>query len=175
MKTLLTVMPILFALIACNHAADPKQIEKNVCISDSMIHMITIDTAKLCNVNNELKLSGEVSFDENKLVKVYPFSSGQVMQVNVSLGDRVKAGQALAVLTELAESRNPYRARALEELAKHYEHHVRDYAMAIEMTRSALAITDSAGLRRREERLRLRVSKSRTKTQARMPVSPSPR
>ena len=41
---------------------------------------------------------------------------------------------ALAVINELAESRNPYRARALEALAKHYEHRERNYAMALEMT-----------------------------------------
>ena len=41
------------------------------------------------------------------------------------------------VLTELAASRNPYRVRAFEELAKHYEHRERNYAMALEMTRSA--------------------------------------
>src|ERR1700730_6028541 len=98
MKALLTVMPILFALMSCNQPADPKQAEQNVCISDSMTQMITIDTVKLCSINNELKLSGEVSFDENKLVKVYPFSSGQVMQVKVSLGDHVRAGQVLAVI-----------------------------------------------------------------------------
>src|SRR5205823_1498913 len=57
-----------------------------------------IDTVKRCNINNELKLSGEVSFDENKLVKVYPFSSGQIIQVKVSLGDRVRTGQILAVI-----------------------------------------------------------------------------
>jgi uncharacterized protein YprB with RNaseH-like and TPR domain len=34
---------------------------------------------------------------------------------------------ALAAVTELTESRNPYRVRAFEELAKHYEHRARDY------------------------------------------------
>ncbi len=41
---------------------------------------------------------------------------------------------ALAAVTELAASRNPYRVRALEELAKHYEHRERNYAAALEMT-----------------------------------------
>jgi cobalt-zinc-cadmium efflux system membrane fusion protein len=59
---------------------------------------ITLDTAMLTNINNELQLSGEVGFDENKVVKVFPFSSGQVMEVKVSLGDRVTAGQVLAVI-----------------------------------------------------------------------------
>jgi uncharacterized protein len=66
---------------------------------------------------------------------------------------------ALAVIAELAGSRNPYRARALEELAKHYEHRQRNYAMALEMTRTALALDNSPGLRRREHRLQGRISR----------------
>ena len=66
---------------------------------------------------------------------------------------------ALGVVTELAGSRNPYRARALEALAKHYEHRERNYAMALEMTRSALTIEDRPEMRRREERLKARIAK----------------
>ncbi len=53
---------------------------------------------------------------------------------------------ALAMFTDLAASRNAYRARALRELAIYYEHRERNYAMALEMTRSALALEDSAEL-----------------------------
>ena len=59
---------------------------------------ITLDTAALRNISNELQLSGEVGFNENKVVKVFPFSSGQVLEVKVSLGDRVTAGQTLAII-----------------------------------------------------------------------------
>jgi uncharacterized protein YprB with RNaseH-like and TPR domain len=65
---------------------------------------------------------------------------------------------ALSVVTDLAASRNPYRVRALEALAKHYEHRERNYAMALEMTRSALAEEDSPEIRKREQRLKLRVA-----------------
>src|ERR1035437_780540 len=66
---------------------------------------------------------------------------------------------ALAALAELAESRNPYRVRALEEVAKHYEHRERNHAMALEMTRNALVLEDTSALRRREERLRARMER----------------
>jgi len=69
----------------------------------------------------------------------------------------------LAIVAELAESRNPYRARALEALAKHYEHRERNYAMALELTRSALAIADTPQARRREERLRKRLDSPRAR------------
>jgi len=67
---------------------------------------------------------------------------------------------ALALLTDLAASRNPFRGRALEEMAKHYEHNERNYAMALEMTRGALALGETTGLLRREERLRARLNRA---------------
>jgi hypothetical protein len=71
---------------------------------------------------------------------------------------------ALAVITELAVSPNAYRVRALEELAKHYEHRERNYVMALEMTRSALDIADSPEIRRREDRLKARIAKTRSRS-----------
>jgi hypothetical protein len=66
---------------------------------------------------------------------------------------------ALAAVTELAASRNPYRVRALEVLAKHYEHRERNYAMALEMTRTARELEDSPAIRRRELRLKERLER----------------
>ncbi len=60
---------------------------------------------------------------------------------------------ALEIWSDLAAARNPFRPRALEELAKHYEHREKNHAMALEMTRSALALDDSPALRKREQRL----------------------
>jgi uncharacterized protein len=67
------------------------------------------------------------------------------------------AQRALAVMTDLAASPNAYRVRALESLAKHYEHRERNYAMALEMTRGALSHGDTPELRRREQRLKSRM------------------
>jgi uncharacterized protein YprB with RNaseH-like and TPR domain len=68
---------------------------------------------------------------------------------------------ALAVYTDLAAAKNPYRVPALEELAKYYERRERNYGMALEMTRSALALEDSEPMRRREQRLKTRLSTPR--------------
>jgi len=70
-----------------------------------------------------------------------------------------REGAALAVFQDLAASPNAYRAHAFTELAKHYEHRARDYATALEMTRSARAIADSPELVHREERLERRVKR----------------
>jgi len=69
---------------------------------------------------------------------------------------------ALAVLTDLAASHNPWRASAFVELAKYYERRERNYALALEMTRSALELDPSEALQRRAARLEKRVAAPRT-------------
>jgi uncharacterized protein YprB with RNaseH-like and TPR domain len=65
---------------------------------------------------------------------------------------------ALAVWTDLAAARNPFRARALEELAKHYERRMKNYELALKATRTALEFDESPGLRKREARLLRRLN-----------------
>jgi len=65
---------------------------------------------------------------------------------------------ALEIWSDLAAAKNPFRQRALEELAKHYEHRQKNYFMALEMTRSALALEDSPALRKRETRLARKIA-----------------
>jgi uncharacterized protein YprB with RNaseH-like and TPR domain len=72
-----------------------------------------------------------------------------------------KLDRGVAAFRELTESRNPYRVAALEELAKHHEHVEKDAGAALEFTLTALAIEESAGLRKREERLRKKASRPR--------------
>jgi uncharacterized protein YprB with RNaseH-like and TPR domain len=59
----------------------------------------------------------------------------------------------LATWSDLAASKNAYRVKALEELAKHYEHREKNYAKALELTGQALDYEDSPALRKRFERL----------------------
>jgi uncharacterized protein YprB with RNaseH-like and TPR domain len=66
---------------------------------------------------------------------------------------------SLAVYSELAGGRNPFRLSALEELAKYYEHKERNYVMALELTLTALSYCDSDALRHRKARLERRVAK----------------
>jgi hypothetical protein len=63
---------------------------------------------------------------------------------------------ALQIWGDLAESKNPFRVRALEALAKHHEHRLKDSVRALEFTRAARALADSPELERREKRLALR-------------------
>lgn len=67
---------------------------------------------------------------------------------------------ALATFTDLSLSPNPFRARAWEELAKHYEHREKNCAMALECVRAARSLEDSPALAARQERLERRNAKT---------------
>lgn len=64
---------------------------------------------------------------------------------------------AVEVFADLAASPNPFRAHAFTELAKHYEHRERNYALAMDMTEKARAIEDSPELEHRQGRLERRL------------------
>lgn len=66
---------------------------------------------------------------------------------------------SLHVFTELAGCRNEFRARALEELAKYYEHEENNSALALEFTEQALRLENSAALQHRRTRLAKRLAK----------------
>lgn len=68
---------------------------------------------------------------------------------------------ALDLLHNLASCPNAYCRPALIELAKHYEHHARDYPRAMELTLAAIDLSDTAELRHREARLRRRMTSRR--------------
>ena len=71
-----------------------------------------------------------------------------------------RAHAAVATFTDLSLSPNPFRIRAYEELAMHYEHREHSFAMALECVRAARAIEDSAALQRRQERLLAKCSRA---------------
>jgi uncharacterized protein YprB with RNaseH-like and TPR domain len=71
-----------------------------------------------------------------------------------------RAHAAVATFTDLSLSPNPFRIRAYEELAMHYEHRERSFAMALECVRAAREIEDSTALRRRHERLLAKSSRA---------------
>jgi len=77
------------------------------------------------------------------------------------------AEAAIAIWTDLCTSKNPFRVKAYEELAKHYEHETKDYARALDFTRAALELDDSDDLRKREERLMKRIRTANPKAKRR--------
>jgi hypothetical protein len=76
-----------------------------------------------------------------------------------TLWDIAKLDRAAAkeIWTDLGSSKNPYRVKALAELAKHEEHTEKNYAQALKFTRDAMAIRPSPELEKREQRLKTKL------------------
>jgi membrane fusion protein, heavy metal efflux system len=130
--------------------------KEKFCISDTLAHMIQIDSVKTEPMLDELQLSGEVSFNQDKVVRVLPLASGQVLEVKAQLGDYVSKGQTLAVIksTEGVSNFNEKRAvetdvaiakknmDAAESLAKSGMGTQRDFDLAKENYQRALVAVD---------------------------------
>ena len=73
--------------------------EKNkISLTQEQAKQVTVETVEETSFSEEFTAVGEVSFDENNVVRVFPIVSGSVDKVNVSLGDYVQRGQLLATL-----------------------------------------------------------------------------
>lgn len=89
---------IIFCFFSCTEKKAEKIESKKFVLSDTMSKMIAIDSVTVCNIDDEISLNGEISFNENNVNKVFPRNSGQVVECKVTLGDKVHAGQVLAIL-----------------------------------------------------------------------------
>jgi cobalt-zinc-cadmium efflux system membrane fusion protein len=67
-------------------------------ISDSLLKTLQIDTIAKCPFVNSLTLTAKVSFDEEKVARIFPLVSGNITGVKVQLGDHVSKGQSLGVI-----------------------------------------------------------------------------
>ncbi len=104
------IATLIFSALTVFSCKEKKEAETDVaakvCITDSMEHIIHIDSVSSSHIENALKLSGEISFSDSKVVKVFPFSSGKVVDVKVSQGDKVSKGQVLAEIKSVEVAGN---------------------------------------------------------------------
>jgi len=79
---------------------------------------ITTDTIQAGTISRQIKLTGEVIFNQDRIVHLVPRISGVVASVNKKLGDSVKKGDKLAVIhsRELTDIKSEYLS-ALERIA----------------------------------------------------------
>ena len=93
----ITLLVIAFTSCQSESKVDTANPKKSTSEKNLLAHA-RIDTAKQHVVNNELSLTGKITFNQDKVVKVFPLVSGHLDAVKVELGDYVKAGQVLAVM-----------------------------------------------------------------------------
>lgn len=80
------------------------QVEARVGMTDEQVrqHGVEVLTAGPARIESALRLIGEIRFNEDRLVHVVPRLSGVVEASPVSVGDQVRKGQVLAVISSQA-------------------------------------------------------------------------
>ncbi len=109
MKKIVAIIVTLVAIAGCSHKQEQAASNSGkFCIPDSLMNKITYDSVAYQRVTSEFKLIGKITYDQDKVVKLYPMVSGNVLDVKVSLGDFVEKGQTLAVVRsgEIAGAEN---------------------------------------------------------------------
>jgi cobalt-zinc-cadmium efflux system membrane fusion protein len=104
MKKLYFIIALIVLAIGCSEKHAEVHDEK-FCLSDTMSRVISIDTVGRQRIANELSLSGKVTANEDKVVKVLPLVGGIIEDLRVELGDYVEKGQTLAIIqsSEIAD------------------------------------------------------------------------
>ncbi len=118
-KSLFFFLALLTVMITASCSKPDSQENNNsedYCIPDSLMKNITLDTVKSEAVMSELKVSGRITFNEDHVVKIFPFVSGHVSDVKVTLGDYVQKGQLLAMIrsTDMANYFNDFKSSQSE-------------------------------------------------------------
>ncbi|KAF2508270.1 efflux RND transporter periplasmic adaptor subunit [Flavobacterium foetidum] len=93
------------SLASCKKEVENPQTNSSFVLSNDMLKTTTTATAEMQPLKNELSFYGKITADNNKMIDVYPLVGGNVMKVNVELGDYVKKGQVLATIksTDVAD------------------------------------------------------------------------
>jgi len=67
-------------------------------IPDSLLKVTSFDTIKKCPIVNTITLTGNIDFDQDHQVNIFPLVSGNIQDIKVQLGDYVTEGQPLALI-----------------------------------------------------------------------------
>lgn len=84
---------------ACSGKETPTATEQpSLCLTDSLLKIVSVDTVRVCEVIDELTLNGRVTFNQDQVAHVYPMFGGAVTELKAEIGDYVHKGQVLAVI-----------------------------------------------------------------------------
>lgn len=139
----------LTLLWSCEKKVGECLVENNVCLTlnDSLRKVVTLDTVRVSPVINELILNGKITFDANKVMEIYPVFGGNVVVVNVELGDYVKKGDVLAVIKsgEVADYEMQLKEANQEVLLKQH-----NFSLAQDMFNAGMTSERDLSLAKRE-------------------------
>lgn len=95
---------LLFVFTSCKEKQEEAR-PTAFSLTDTMLQKIKIDTSVMLTVTSELRFSGKITPEDNKMTSVFPVVAGYVSALNATLGDYVKKGQILATIrsTDIAD------------------------------------------------------------------------
>ncbi|KAF2327181.1 efflux RND transporter periplasmic adaptor subunit [Flavobacterium daemonense] len=104
-KLIIGIAIVSLSLASCKKEVENPQTNTSFALSDAMLKTTTTAVAQTKPVTNELNFYGKITADNNKMIDVYPLVGGNVIKVNVELGDYVRKGQVLATIrsTDIAD------------------------------------------------------------------------
>lgn len=104
-KLIIGIAIVSLAFTSCKKEVENPQTNTSFALSDAMLKTTTTAVAQTQPVKNELSFYGKITADNNKMIDVYPLVGGNVIKVNVELGDYVNKGQVLATIksTDIAD------------------------------------------------------------------------
>jgi len=104
-KLIIGIAIVSLSIAGCKNDVENPHTNITFALSDNMLKTTTTAVAQTQPVKNELSFYGKIMADNNKMIDVYPLVGGNVIKVNVELGDYVKKGQILATIksTDIAD------------------------------------------------------------------------
>ena len=96
---------VLFLSSCSTKDNNETSVSPEMCLTDSLMQVVSIDTVHTRILIDELTLNGRVAFNQEQVVQVFPMFGGRVIAVNAEVGDYVHKGEVLAVVKsgEVAE------------------------------------------------------------------------
>jgi len=103
-------LQFFLSVIVCLSSCSTKDntevpVSPELCLTDSLMKVVTVDTVHTYTLIDELTLNGRVTFNQEQVAQVFPVFGGRVLEVNAEIGDHVRKGEVLAVVKsgEVAE------------------------------------------------------------------------
>ena len=93
---MLLLLPVLFTL-SCQQE-ESKTPDTKFKLTETLSKQKELAEVTLKTVQSELLLTGKISFNEDKVARVFPLAGGFVRDLNVELGDHIKKGEIMAII-----------------------------------------------------------------------------
>lgn len=95
-NTIIIAAVVCGVLTACKKEVE--QVQAPFQLSETISKGKELATSELRSVQTDIVLTGKISFNEDKVARVFPLAGGFVRELFVELGDRVQKGQILAII-----------------------------------------------------------------------------